>query len=343
MSERNYFAIQWHITEKCDQRCKHCYLFGGTDRKSCKDLDLNVLKLILDNFIDFCKKVNVLPSIAVTGGDPLLYHDIWDFLELLSSKNIPFSILGNPFHLDLEVAKRLKECGCVNYQMSLDGCRETHDYIRKKGSFDETLSKASCLKEAGISSSIMTTVSKLNIAEIPNLVDYVVKSGFERFAFSRYCPNPGDYDLLPSAEEYKDFLDLMWNKYESYKDSETIFVLKDHLWYLYLYEHGMFDISEIDNPDNLIIDGCGCANKHMSVLTDGTVYACRRCNTPVGKVPEESFYDIFFSEKMEYYRQYDKFEKCNNCELKNYCRGCPSVAKCLTGDFYSKDPQCWKR
>ena len=57
---------------------------------------------------------------------------------------------------------------------------------------------------------------------------------------------------------------------------------------------------------------------------------------------KESIYDIFYGEKMEEYRKFDDFEHCSKCELKNFCRGCPAVAKCLTGNFYSKDPQCWK-
>lgn len=23
-----YFAFQWHITDECDQRCQHCYIFS---------------------------------------------------------------------------------------------------------------------------------------------------------------------------------------------------------------------------------------------------------------------------------------------------------------------------
>lgn len=23
-----HFAFQWHITEACDQRCKHCYIYA---------------------------------------------------------------------------------------------------------------------------------------------------------------------------------------------------------------------------------------------------------------------------------------------------------------------------
>ena len=92
----------------------------------------------------------------------------------------------------------------------------------------------------------------------------------------------------------------------------------------------------------MILDGCRCGISHMTVLSDGTVYSCRRCESPIGKVPEESLYDIFFGNSMEQYRHYEKFEECSKCKLRNFCRGCPSVAKCLSGNFYGKDPQCWK-
>ena len=32
---RSYFSFQWHITDECDQRCKHCYIFSG---EGCKEL-----------------------------------------------------------------------------------------------------------------------------------------------------------------------------------------------------------------------------------------------------------------------------------------------------------------
>jgi len=80
----------------------------------------------------------------------------------------------------------------------------------------------------------------------------------------------------------------------------------------------------------------------MTVLANGTVYACRRCESPIGEVPKKSLYNIFFGKKMDAYRQWDKFEACSNCEIFNYCRGCPAVAKGATGNFYAHDPQCWK-
>ena len=33
---KQYFSFQWHITDECDQRCKHCYIFS---ENNCKKLD----------------------------------------------------------------------------------------------------------------------------------------------------------------------------------------------------------------------------------------------------------------------------------------------------------------
>ena len=213
---QKYFGLQWHITDSCDQRCKHCYIYAGKDLYKNNDLPLEKLSEILQDFVTTCKKMKRKPFISVTGGDPLLYKDVWDFFTLLKQNNIKFAILGNPFHITNEVANRLKDYGCINYQMSLDGLEETHDFIRKKGSFTATLSKLNCLKQAGIATTIMTTVSKTNINEIPDLVDVIVKYEVDNFAFARYCPNPDDFKNIVTSEEYHEFLGKMWKKFIYY-------------------------------------------------------------------------------------------------------------------------------
>lgn len=335
---QEYFTLQWHITEKCDQRCKHCYIYNGREKAN-NELAIKDLEKIVNDFIESCKKMDKRPSITVTGGDPLLYADVWEFLRILHSKSIKFSILGNPFHLTEKVAKQLKKFGCYNYQMSLDGLKSTHDFIRKPGSFEETLDKIECLNNIGIHSTIMTTVSKTNIAEINELIPIVVNAKVKNFSFARYCPNPDDLENIIEPNEYRNFLGEIWKTFEKYKDCGTRFSLKDHLWKLFLLENGMFDTSY---EESMIFDGCHCGISHMTILSDGTVYACRRCESPVGKVPEQSLYEIFFGNYMEKYRQFNNFKKCSKCELLRFCRGCPAVAKCATGDFYAPDPQCWK-
>ena len=185
---KSYFAFQWHITDECDQRCKHCYIFSENACKKLDSMTWQQMQKTLENCLDFCRAYDRLPYFYITGGDPILHPDFWRLLERLRELQIPFTILGNPFHLDDEVCRRLKALGCEKYQLSLDGMEKTHDWFRKPGSFAITLEKIGCINRAGIRSVIMTTVSGTNIDEVPDIVDAVVQAGANVFAFARYCP-----------------------------------------------------------------------------------------------------------------------------------------------------------
>jgi len=174
------------------------------------------------------------------------------------------------------------------------------------------------------------------------IIDLVVEQKADIFAFARYCPTSSEKSTHLTPEQYRDLLEVCWQKFETYKDSETSFNLKDHLWTLFLYEKGLFKIPE-GLKDDVIYDGCNCSNCHLTILPKGEVFACRRFESNVGNVFNEKLIDIFTGDKMNYYRDFDKFEKCSKCELKRFCRGCPAVAYGYTGDFYGADPQCWKQ
>ncbi|GMO43625.1 MAG: hypothetical protein Pg6C_05360 [Treponemataceae bacterium] len=100
--------------------------------------------------------------------------------------------------------------------------------------------------------------------------------------------------------------------------------MKDHLWTLYLYEKGLFQIPA-DLKTDIIYDGCNCGIGHITILPNGDVYACRRMESKIGNVFEETppscLYDIFLSDAVDAYRQFDKFEKCAKYALLRFCRG----------------------
>ena len=174
---KQFFAFQWHITDECDQRCKHCYIFSGD---VCKKLDSMSWAQMEDTFyncLDFCEVYGRLPYFYLTGGDPILHPDFWRLLALFKKHNVPFTIMGNPFHLNDQVCREMKYYGCEKYQLSLDGLHETHDWFRKPGSFDCTMEKIGCINRSGIRSVIMTTVSKTNHMEVPGIIDAVVAAG----------------------------------------------------------------------------------------------------------------------------------------------------------------------
>lgn len=338
---KNFFAFQWHILDDCDQRCKHCYIFSEENNKELITMTTEELDIVLENCLDMCEKTDRIPYFSITGGDPILHPNFWDLLEKLHEKQVHYGILGNPFHLTPDVCKRLKDLGCRQYQLSLDGLRQTHDYFRKPGSFDITLEKIKVLQDAGVRASIMTTVSKTNMAELTGIIDTVVEHEVGLFSFARYCPTSLEKTNQISAQEYQQLLGDIWEKYEEYKDSKTFFTLKDHLWTLFLYEKGLFKIPS-NLKDDVIYDGCNCGNNHLTILPNGDVFACRRMDSKVGNALNESIFDIFTGSKMDEYRKFEEFEKCSKCELLRFCRGCPAVSYGYTHNMYSPDPQCWK-
>ncbi len=64
---KQYFSFQWHITDECDQRYKHCYIFS---EDNCKKLDSMTWRQMQDAFY------NCL--------------DFWKLLELMKQHDIPF-------------------------------------------------------------------------------------------------------------------------------------------------------------------------------------------------------------------------------------------------------------
>ena len=336
-----YFAFQWHITEACDQRCKHCYIYALGSHAKFKETSVRDMTAILENIEEFGRKAHRQPYLYVTGGDPILHPDFWQLAAMLKRRSIPFALLGNPFHLDDDICRRLASCGCRKYQLSLDGLEQTHDRIRRPGSFRETLAAIPSLRRAGITVAVMATVSRWNCREIPDLIDVVVKHRADVFAFARYCPDADSRDTCCSPEEYRDMMEKCWAKFLQYENCHTYFNLKDHLWTLFKYEHGLFDPAAYPD-DETVYGGCNCGNCHFTILSDGAVYACRRMESKVGNALSDDLYDLFTGPKMDAYRQYESFEKCAKCELLRFCRGCPAVSHGYHGSMYAADPQCWK-
>jgi radical SAM/SPASM domain protein of ACGX system len=337
------FSIQWHLTTRCEQRCKHCYLFNSPQASSEiageRLVTLSRLKRIADDHAQTCRRLGARPRVSLTGGNPLLHEHFWTLLAYLKNLGTKVHVMGNPFGITDEVARDLVAHDVSKFQLSLDGLEATHDSLRKHGSYRETERACRTLTQNGVGVAIMTTVSRLNMGEIPELAERVVEMGARAYAFARLCPSDGDASVLPTAAEYRQFLSVMWDAFRRLDGRGTSFVMKDHLWSLFLKEIGEFHPQD---TGGVIVDGCGLGISHLTVLADGSVYACRRFSSRVGDVPRQSLYDIFLGRQMDEYREVERMEKCGKCELLPYCRGCMAVAHSVSGDWRAADPQCWK-
>ena len=58
---KQYFSFQWHITDECDQRCKHCYIFSENCNKKLDAMSWQQMQDTFYNCLDFCEVYDRLP------------------------------------------------------------------------------------------------------------------------------------------------------------------------------------------------------------------------------------------------------------------------------------------
>lgn len=324
----NIFYLQWHIINECGNRCKHCYIQNYDE----PEVNFETAKLILEDFAECCGFLKAEPHLAITGGDPILHTHFWQILALSRKICKWVGVLGNPEKLGKKEIGRLKAMGIDRFQLSLDGLRETHDSIRYQGSFDCTISKLQQLANAGISVSIMSTISSVNYKELIEVMKLSYRLGAKHWSFARYTPKIGDCGISP--REYLRFLKGVQKTHKPFEKKGALPQTKESLFCL---------INGQDVCSDEITGGCGLGTSALTLLPDNMVMACRRHpDSNLEKwTPERGLLEIFFTnEKLAMYREINRIEGCRDCKYLYSCRGCRAAAFTATGDNFGIDPQC---
>jgi radical SAM protein with 4Fe4S-binding SPASM domain len=184
--------LQLHITERCNLRCRHCYL----GEKSRRDLPRSVAFRAVEEFSRFGWKL------LITGGEPLLCSYFWDLLEFASRKKLRVVVLSNGTLIDKRTAKRLAE-HAHEVQISIDGLKHGHEALRGGGSFAPALRGAK-LASRHMRVSIATMIHRENLGEFPRLERLVRSLGVEEWSLDVPSPQGSmreNAELLPPPED----------------------------------------------------------------------------------------------------------------------------------------------
>ena len=183
------FYFQWHITDKCNLRCTHCYQENYTD---ISDMSLEELKVIAKKLFKTLSKWNKQGDISITGGEPFIRRDLLSFLEYLdSSEQVSnLDILSNGTMLTDDIVKRLKLIRKLHrVQVSLDGASpKTHDEIRGHGTFEKAIDGIRILNRHRIDTKIMFTLQRCNMKDVPSLIDLAIREGITGLTIERLVP-----------------------------------------------------------------------------------------------------------------------------------------------------------
>lgn len=347
MSENdNIFYFQWHITDRCNLRCRHCYQDNYTGDT---EVSIQELEDIADELFHTLSKWNKKGDFSITGGEPFFRKDLFTFLEYLNSSDEVYNldILTNGTIITNEIIKNLKNISKLRrIQISLDGSSpEIHDKIRGQGTFDKTIENIRLLNLYDIDVNIMFTLQRCNMNDVPFIIDLAIKENIKGLTIERMVPiGSAKKDSILRPEEIRDIFQYISDRSDiEYERGTRLHILKYRpLW---INIDPCRAKKGIDTPMYKELGGvCSIGLDGICIMTDATVLSCRRLPIPIGNLKKESFEDIWFdSHLLNEIGDKNKLKgKCNSCEYIPRCSGCRSMAYAITGDYLAEDPQCWK-
>lgn len=161
--------IQFHLTNKCNLRCIHCYMDSGITRY--EEVSVEKWKEVIDRAAARYGEI----FLSLTGGEPLLYKGYLEILRFAKeSKGASTGMISNGMLLDENKIKELEKY-LDNIQISLDGATAAvNDRIRGKGVFNRVTQSLRMLGNSKIRVGLNIVVMKSNAKDIEeNLYSYI--------------------------------------------------------------------------------------------------------------------------------------------------------------------------
>ncbi len=348
----NKISLQWHITEKCNFLCKHCY----QEKSDYQEFKLNESKEVLEKFVVFLKKNKIVKknaTLQITGGEPFLKDDCFEFFEELHAKKDFFSwiLMTNGSLLDREKVNSLKKLGCRLVQVSLEGLKEANDKMRGEGTFELVIEKIKLLLSEDMPTAVSLTLTRDNYQDVFKLAHFLLEiiEGLDAetrlvLGVRRIVPMGKAKETEGQMLEPKELYNFYNNVYEFNKKIKKRGI---GLEIAIGCESAIFN-EDIEDGQWLSKSSCRVLDKSIVVLMpDGEVYPCRRLPVGLGNIKKMNFDEILNSDGYKKLSILDDYRVPRECFLCKNVENCLGGALCINyafseGKKLAPDSQCWK-
>ena len=327
-------------------RCLHCGSYAEGKRKE---------ELTTEEALDLCDQLSDLGLnyITLSGGEPLLRSD-WDLIAERFIKNrVRIAIITNGYFIkdNIEKLYRLRP-HIEQIAVSIDGTRETHDYIRQTpGSFDRGMEGLALARKIGINTAAISSVSRWNLHELKKIQKELMKRKVRSWQVQTVFPGGRMTEHLLQIPEPEDIIPI------------AQFILRESLKFKYkkvpidtFCADDMGYCSSICKYLNSKWKGCQAGLWSIGIESDGTIKGClslypeksdEKDPFAEGNIRDKSLREIWENEDgFSYNRNFDKRKVsgfCRKCEFLDQCRcGCSEMAYYASGSRY-ENPYCLHR
>lgn len=319
--------FQWHVTNRCNLRCRHCYQDTFKDEE---DVLFTVTQRLLEGLTQLGR-----PSVLnITGGEPLLLGEkLFRLFELLDRHPAVLELMciTNGLFFSEETVKTLVTFRkLTTVKISLEGMEETNDAIRGRGVFRRVLWSLELLRESPLRVVLMMTLHKDNLADVPAFFHLAQSLSVDGIIFERFVPEGRGKEmtsLVLGASEWKSFV------------RELLSLCKVEVPLFSLLPYKAFWV-ELGEEINLL--GAPCSlGESFCLMPNGVVFPCRRLAVPLGNVLWEDLVTLVTHPLLlRLQNRLSLSGKCRTCTVVG-CQGCRALAYAISGNPFGEDTQCF--
>ncbi len=293
-----------HITHRCNYNCKHCFIRAGKT----EDLSSEIL-------IRLGNEIGSLFWLDIGGGEPFLRKDLADIISAFKARVIHIPTNGSLRNQIYEQVREIKQRQKAELVigLSLDGFEETHDRIRRKGSWNSVWKCYEQLRQIdGVLIKFTTVINNMNFDELIPLMQKIQNQGadFHSVILLRGIPTNSEIRLPPLKELRSASTEIfkILNDYDYGRSFLSSYILKN--FHRYLWNVSM---ETLENKMQVI--PCLAGQSQAVIWPDGSVSACEMLDS-VGDLNEKSFKATISSPS--FLRQVDDIKK-NKCFCTHNC------------------------
>ncbi|MCJ7653849.1 MAG: radical SAM protein [Dehalococcoidia bacterium] len=345
--------VAWEITRSCNLFCAHCR--SSSTAGAYKDeLSTEECLRLIDRIVEVGK-----PVLILTGGEPLLRQDLFQIAGHAVRKGLRVVMGTNGTLITENVAAKLKETPISRVAVSIDfPTNELQDKFRGKvGAFEAVVSGIARLRQAGVEVQINSTITKLNVKYLNELLELALEAGavaFHPFMLVPTGRGKGLQKVEMSPEEYEQTLNWVYDRQKEL-GSSIFFKPTDAPHYQRILKQR----GSRTNPQAVSLGersatkakkdavdsmtrGCLAGTGFCFISHRGRVQGCGYLDVEAGNIRDKSFGEIWINSTL--FRELRDLSnikgKCSICEYKMVCGGCRARAYESTGDYLEAEPYC---
>ena len=344
-------VVVWNSTNRCNLRCRHCYI-NAEDRAYSGEFTTEEAKA----FIDDLASISV-PVLLFSGGEPLLRHDLFELGAYAGEKGIRPVISTNGTLITPELARRIHATGFQYVGVSIDGDETVHDRFRgRPGAFAATLAGIRNSLSAGNKTGIRFTINKLNYHTLPDILDIVEREQIPRFCMYHlvYAGRGKEMaELDTTAEQKRQTIELLIERTQDFNRrgiEVEILTTDNHVDGIHILQY--FERTQPERVAEIkqllaMHGGCSAGQKMANVDPQGNVHACQFWgHKTLGNVRQSRFSEIWHKTQDAFLLKLrDKAShvagRCGECRYKTLCGGCRIRAEAASGNLWGEDPACY--